>query len=135
MKIGITVWGEQRISPVFDSARTLLVVHVEKGEVTGRQVEIFRPDCLYDFVRMLRRNGITVLICGAISNEPARYIEEEGITMIPFITGCTEQIIKSYVNGSSILPFMMPGCRGRGSQHGRQCCRRGKQGLPEVIDN
>lgn len=121
MKVGITVWGE-RISPVFDSARTLLVGVVEKGEVVERQLEIFRADRLAEFVRLLSRRGISVLICGAISHEPASYIEAEGITLIPFITGYSEQILTSYANGVSIITYRMPGCRGNGPRHGKQCC-------------
>jgi predicted Fe-Mo cluster-binding NifX family protein len=129
MKVGVTVWGE-RISPVFDSARALLVVQAEDGRIISRQQEFFRADCPAELIGILKRNGISVLLCGAISWEPAHMVEAEGIELVPFVTGCVEQVLGAYVQGKSILTYMMPGCRGNGPHGRRECCRKGRNDLP-----
>ncbi|MEZ4551736.1 MAG: hypothetical protein R2860_13105 [Desulfobacterales bacterium] len=44
MKVALTAW-EDRISPVFDAARTLLIAEVENGEIVKRQHVSFFPEC------------------------------------------------------------------------------------------
>lgn len=120
MKVGITVWGK-RISPVFDAARTLLIVEVEQNQLAGRQFLQLWPEQIEDVVHLLCKTGVEVLICGAISQEPAKYIETSGIHLIPFIAGRAEQVLEWYAKGSSITGYRMPGCHGNGSGRGRRC--------------
>ena len=137
MKVGVTVWGE-RISPVFDSARTLLIVQIEEGRICDRRHEQIRAEYPADLLGLLKRHGVQVMLCGAISREPALCLEAEGIRLVPFVTGCVEQVLGAYLQGKSILNYMMPGCRGNGLHGRKQCCRRGGSGLPppgDVVDN
>ena len=80
MKIAMTVWGE-RISAVLDCARTLLVAEIVREEVVARRHEIFDARCLDQIVQILARQEVSVLICGAISQEPANIIEAGGIKL------------------------------------------------------
>lgn len=127
MKIAITVWGK-RISPVFDAARTLLVVGIEENQVRGREQLQLWPGQIRDSVRLLSTSGVEVLICGAISEGIAEQIEASGIRLIPFIAGRADQILEWYAKGLSITEYRMPGCgchqNGRG--RGRRC--GGKEG-------
>lgn len=129
MNVGVTVWGE-RISPVFDSARSLLIVQTEDGRISSRWHEQIQADYPADLIGLLKRHRVLVLLCGAISREPAMYLEAEGIQLVPFVTGCVEQVLGAYLRGQSILSYMMPGCRGKGLHGRRECCRRGGSGLP-----
>ncbi len=43
MKAALTAW-EKRISPVFDSAHTLLIAEIENGEVRDKHYEPFDPN-------------------------------------------------------------------------------------------
>ena len=43
MKIAITIWGN-RISPVFDAARTLLVARIENRTILKKRYIPFNPD-------------------------------------------------------------------------------------------
>jgi predicted Fe-Mo cluster-binding NifX family protein len=117
MNVAITIW-ENRISPVFDSSQMLLVVEIKANEVMGKQLIPFNPDNTSLLVEVLGENGVEVLICGAISIEPANLIEACGITLIPFISGDADDVLKSYAKDAAVIPaFLMPGCS-------RQC--RGK---------
>jgi predicted Fe-Mo cluster-binding NifX family protein len=117
MKVAFTAW-EERISPVFDSARRLLIADIENEKVLSRQYESFNPQpvsCLVDMLKILK---IEVLICGAISRTPSIIIEASGIKLISFVGGKIDDVLMSYVSGISIVPgFSMPGC---GHQHQRK---------------
>jgi predicted Fe-Mo cluster-binding NifX family protein len=110
MKVAFTAW-EDRISPVFDSARMLLIANIENERVIGRQYEPFNPQPVSRVVDMLQTLEIEVLICGAISRTPSIIIEASGIKLISFVGGKIDDILRSYANGISIVPgFSMPGC-------------------------
>lgn len=122
-KVGVTVWG-RRVSPVFDAARTLLIVELSGGNPVKSWQFQLPPGRTGEVIRLLRECGVSTLICGAISAEPARILEEGGIDLIPFITGKTEQVLAWYGGGGSIAGYQMPGCHGQGRGRGGQCCRR-----------
>ena len=86
MKVALTVW-ENRISPVFDSARMILVVEVESGAVVSRHYEPFGSERSFYRATKLSKLEVNVLICGAISQFYANMIEAYGIQVIPFIAG------------------------------------------------
>ncbi len=123
MKVALTVW-EDRISPVFDSARTLLVVEIKDQEIVNRFVEKLNYSIFSNLAQMvscLNLLKIDVLICGAISQIPANMIEASGIELIPFISGNTEEIIATYSKDKSIIPmFLMPGCGLRHCRNNRE---------------
>ncbi len=110
MKVAMTVWGD-RISPVLDSARTLLVAEILREEIVGRRQEDFDVAGLSQRVQIFDRQGIGVLICGAISQELANIVEAGGIRLIPFLAGDVEKILQTFARGRSISAFAMPGCK------------------------
>ena len=109
MKIAITVWGN-RISPVFDSAQALLVAEIRQTEVVNRQIELFKAGVFSRFIELLTELEVQVLICGALSDEPAAMLAANEIEVIPFITGRAEVVLSLYVKGMDLADFTMPGC-------------------------
>lgn len=119
MKIAITVWGN-RISPVFDSAQTLLVAEICRGEVVSRQIEVFKAGLFSPFMELLAELEVQVLICGALSAESTVMFEANEIEVIPFIAGDADVVLSFYVKGMDLANFVMPGCpRNR-------CCGTGR---------
>jgi predicted Fe-Mo cluster-binding NifX family protein len=117
MKVAFTAWGD-RISPVFDSARRLLIADIENEMVISRQYESFNSQPVSRLVDMLKNLKIEVLICGAISQTPSIIIEASGVKLISFVGGKIDDVLMSYISGISIVPgFSMPGC---GHQHQRK---------------
>jgi len=120
MTVALAVWDD-RISPVFDTAGTLLVVEIEDGQVTGRREEPVSADLPTEKVARLKALGVETLVCGAISRPLAEAIAAEGIRLVPFVAGSLEEVIAAYVEG--LLPgptFAMPGCgRRRRDRFGR----------------
>jgi predicted Fe-Mo cluster-binding NifX family protein len=106
----VTAW-EDRISPVFDSARSLLIADIENELVVGRQYKLFTPEAVSRLVNLLRTLEIEVLICGAIAQTPSNIIESSGIKLIPFIGGKIDDILEVFAKNGRIVPdFLMPGC-------------------------
>ena len=117
--IAVTVWG-QRVSPVFDSARTLLIVEIDGGTLGNTSSLAFDPDRPLELLQMLRAQQVMVVICGAVSEEPAAMLEAAGVEVIPFIAGDVDRVLECYCQGQPFGPeFRMPGC-------GRGICCRGK---------
>ncbi|MDP8221739.1 MAG: NifB/NifX family molybdenum-iron cluster-binding protein [Candidatus Lernaella stagnicola] len=99
MKIALTVWGN-RISPVFDAARQVLVVDIEQGVVVSRHVASLGTELPHTRALRLSGWGVQSLVCGAISREFAQTLEFHGIQVIPFITGEVNQVLDAYLRGA-----------------------------------
>ncbi len=110
MKLALTVW-ENRISPVFDCAQTLLVVDVDGDMATGNHFEPFRYESPFARATKLNELGVKVLICGAVSDSFANIIETYGIRIMPFVAGAVDEVLDAYLAGGLYdTKFRMPGC-------------------------
>ena len=110
LKIAVTIWGN-RISPVFDASANLLVAEIENSVVVNKTFETISPDTPKTLVSLLNRLGVTVLICGAISQKASDTIVQSRIELISFVTGNTDRILESFAFKNEIgKAFMMPGC-------------------------
>jgi predicted Fe-Mo cluster-binding NifX family protein len=104
----------ERVSPVFDVAKHLLLVDIENS------TEIARHDKTIDETELVNRAsyvaalGVKVLICGAISRPLKLILEAKGIDVIGQVCGNTQEIIQAFLKGSlNDQIFLMPGCRVR----------------------
>ena len=107
MKVVLTVW-ENRISPVADSARKLLILEVENRKIVGRRFEEFAEKFLLNRAGKLADINGEIFICSAISEFFASLIEGYGIRLIPFICGQVDEVLDAYLEGSLRGPkFLM----------------------------
>jgi predicted Fe-Mo cluster-binding NifX family protein len=109
MRVAITVWGN-RISPVFDSAQTILLAEIENGTIISRKREFLPRLVASGLARMVAEKQIDTLICGAISERPAQIIQQSGITLLSFVGGNAERLLEDYAAGRPLELFRMPGC-------------------------
>lgn len=110
MKVAVTVW-EERISPVFDASRRLLIAEIKDRRITDRSYVIFDPEMPSNLAKILSDLDVPVLICGAVSQVPATIMTKGGIRLISFITGEVDRVLEVYARGNSLAPtFVMPGC-------------------------
>lgn len=118
-KIAVTVWG-QRVSPVFDSASTLLIAEIDGNTLVDTYQLAFDPERLLELLQMLRTQQVMLIICGAVSERPALMLEAAGVELIPFIAGDVRHVLDAYLQGRPLgTDFRMPGC-------GKHICCRGK---------
>jgi predicted Fe-Mo cluster-binding NifX family protein len=118
MKVAMTVWGN-RVSPVFDSAQTILLARIENSQVGGQTKEFIPGKIPVNLARLLIEKEIDILICGAISKQPAAIIESAGIQLVSFVAGNAEKLLRAYARGISIETFIMPGCSAGGRNQNR----------------
>ncbi len=109
MKVAMTIWGN-RVSPVFDSAQTIVLATIENQAVISQTREFIPGRIPESLARILVEKEIDTLICGAISKQPAHIIESAGITLVSFVAGNSEKLLETYARGGSIKDFVMPGC-------------------------
>ncbi len=133
MIIGLTLWGE-RISPVFDSCHMLLVAKIENSKIIIKRFEPFDPVIPFLMSKRLSELEIDILICGAISIEPANLIESAGIKLIPFISGNAENILEAYVKGETLtVKFIMQERRKKRGGNGCKSPKRRGRGCGRDI--
>ena len=103
-----------RVSPVFDSCLQLLVVDVEEDRQTSRTqlyLDQLSPSQRLD---VLRRAGVTTVICGGISEVFHHMLNSAGIRTITGIAGEIEEVITAFLaDRLDQAYFYMPG---RGGQ-------------------
>ncbi|MBN1308132.1 MAG: hypothetical protein JXA18_09460 [Chitinispirillaceae bacterium] len=126
--IAVTEWNDL-ISPLYDAACRLLIVRAD-GKRTKVNVKTLS---LSDKSDRCVKEGVSVVICGAISTVARMLLEVRGITVLSWVSGPIEAIIDSYRKGNDVTAlFAMPGRhRGRRAdgKH-RRSRRRGRAEAP-----
>ena len=112
MKAAFPFW-ENRIAPVFDSARQICIVEVESGRIVQEGREPLTGDLPVQKALHLTELGVTTLVCGAISRPLQEMLTGCGIRVVPFITGDLSEVIRAWISGKfNRSAFAMPGCLG-----------------------
>ncbi len=112
MKVAIAILKD-RISPVFDVSRNVLIIDIENETWTKEEVSSFENDNSMNKITKLLSLNIEVLVCGAISNALNDMVCLSGIRTIPFTCGQIGEVINALINDE--LPcekYCMPGCCG-----------------------
>ena len=127
-RLAIPTW-EDAVSTVFDFAARLLIVELEDNREVSRTEIPLPAEPPISRGRRLSQLGVSVLICGAISQTLAAVVAGMGIQIIPFVSGPVDTVLPAYlsgqlINGRFLLPGYLPGARrrwrrGRGFHGGR----------------
>ena len=78
-------------------AESLLVLNVNEGVESHRETRALEKGTPARRVRALRRLGIDVLICGAISRPLESMLKANGIEVVPRICGEEHQVVQAFV--------------------------------------
>ncbi|MDD2708373.1 MAG: NifB/NifX family molybdenum-iron cluster-binding protein [Verrucomicrobiae bacterium] len=117
MKLAMAIHN-QRISPVFDTARRLLLLELKGRKVIRRKETALKTDPL-DKAAQLAKLKVEALICGAVSQPLAQMLAMQGIVVTPFVAGEAEEVIRAFLEDRlTSADFAMPGCCGRGFGRG-----------------
>jgi predicted Fe-Mo cluster-binding NifX family protein len=90
---------DDKVSPAFDTAKSLLVVEFENDKELGRHEETIEDKITFSRVEYLKKLGVKILICDSVSSKSADSISDSGITVIPWITGPVDDVVKAYLDG------------------------------------
>ncbi len=95
MRIAIPVFNE-RLSPLFDTCRTLLLVDVDTGNSYDRRYESLEnvTPCLRPI--HLREIGVELLLCGGISRVLLERLELFGIRVVPWLGGDVNEVLVAW---------------------------------------
>lgn len=109
-RAAFSVWGE-RIAPVFDVARQLLVVEADASRILRQSEETRSTELPLQTALRLVELSIGALVCGAISRQTRTVIEAYGIRVCPFLAGSVRDVVDAWVAGElNCSSFVMPGC-------------------------
>ncbi len=113
MKAAFAHWDD-RIAPVFDSARQLRMVDVVNGEIISETDERLVAELPVQKALRLAELGVGTLVCGAISRTLYELICAYEIRVLPFVAGELNAVIEAWIRGDLDRDvFTMPGCYGR----------------------
>ena len=110
MKIGLPVFND-RVSPVFDWARNLMIVQMnENGDMGERRTVEMGNLGEWERVALLVSEGVNVLICAGICGSLLEAITGRGIQVLPGIVGQVDDVLEAFKEGRLAQPqFCMPG--------------------------
>jgi hypothetical protein len=116
--LAIPEW-DGRVSPLFDVAGSILIVHLSaQGILSCQRRPLLSQNPVHRAMTLVTWR-IQKLLCGGISRDLQAALESAGITVIPHLSGCVEGILRAYADQQLADPrYSMPGCRGR-----CPCCR------------
>jgi predicted Fe-Mo cluster-binding NifX family protein len=110
MKRIIVPFFQERVSPVFDSCRRILVIDIEDGREVDRK-EIYLDNLtLPERISILRRLGASAVICGGISEALSRMLGGIHIRLVNGVAGGVDEVVCAYLNDELESPrYCMPG--------------------------
>lgn len=121
MKAAFACW-QDRLAPVFDTARQVRLVEAVSGRVVGETEVALAAELPLRKVLQLVEMDVGVLVCGAISRTVHEQVAAYGIEVIPFVTGELAAVVRAWLEGGLRGgAFAMPGCC---RQRRRRCRER-----------
>lgn len=103
---------KMKVSPVFDSCTRVLLVDIENNREVDRKEIYLDALSLTERVTILLKTGVSVVICGGISDVMEKILIGSKIDLITRITGEIEYVLKAYLTrGIYRSRFHRPGFR------------------------
>ena len=103
-----------RVAPVLNWCSKILVFPGEMANsVCEREIVLSDPNP-FDLLRLLRKEGVETLICGALSSEVLHFGQHLGLRIVHGIAGDIGDVLRAYREEQLDQPsFWLPGYRGR----------------------
>ena len=109
-RVALAVWRGS-LSTTLDFASSLLVVDLEGKEKVAEQEIRLEGNSPQATIFRLEEQGVSVVICGAISRWLSRNLEIRGIRVIPFVSGRVDEVLAAFAGGTlDDGKFLMAGC-------------------------
>ena len=108
-KIAIPTF-KKRVSPVFDTCKHMLVINCNNGSEVDRESIFLGDMTLNERCRIFETLGVSVIICGGISEAFGKILKRVRIELTNGIAGEVEDVLSAYLGGCLDTPkFYMPG--------------------------
>jgi predicted Fe-Mo cluster-binding NifX family protein len=112
---------QERLSPLLDEARRFVVLTLNENAISERTVIDIDEQSAFIRIERLKEMGVTVLLCGAVSDVLARFILDREIKLYSWLNGTVEEVVAQYISGT--LPHICMRYVTKG-----QTCRRHRRG-------
>jgi predicted Fe-Mo cluster-binding NifX family protein len=111
IKVAIPLFNN-RVSPRFEFAPTLLVVTIENDQVLEKKELNLQSYDLLQRSSLLRKMGLDILICGGIQGFITRSLSLTNVQVIAPVAGEAEAVLQLFLE-KNLFPFFQPCCRRR----------------------
>jgi predicted Fe-Mo cluster-binding NifX family protein len=99
-----------RVSPVLDTCKKLCVLETGGKQGMAKRTIPMKAGSIYERAGEIKKLGIRVVICGAVSEAFYNLLREAGIDLVCGITGDIDEVVAAHRNGTLNHPrFRMPG--------------------------
>ncbi len=103
---------QNRISPVLDSCRHMLIIDIDQGAEMDRETVYMDEMSLTERCGIFAKLDVTMMICGGVSEVFANMLMGAGIHLLNGIAGEVDDVITAFFEGRLDKPqFYMPGFR------------------------
>ncbi|MEJ5363308.1 MAG: hypothetical protein WBK20_00760 [Spirochaetota bacterium] len=89
-----------RLSPLLDEARRFVVLTLNDNTISERTVIDFDEQSAFIRIERLKEMGVTVLLCGALSDVLARFIIDREILLYSWLNGTIDEVVEQYIKGA-----------------------------------
>lgn len=108
--IAVSCW-EDRISPMFESSRFLLLADDQSENPCDGTILFIGGTTLQQRISLMHQNEVQTLLCGALTEQCGLILEANGIRVIPWLTGEAKTLILALCSGHiDDEKFSLPGC-------------------------
>jgi predicted Fe-Mo cluster-binding NifX family protein len=108
-KIAIPTF-HKRVSPVLDTCKHILVINCKDGSEIDRKNIFIGDMTLNERCRIFEKLGVSVIICGGISEAFGKILKSVKLQLTKGIAGEVEDVLSAYLVGCLDNPkFYMPG--------------------------
>ena len=110
-KVAIPIF-QNRVSPVLDSCRHMLLIDMEQGADMKRETVYLDEMSLTERCRIFEKLDVAIVICGGVSEVFANLLTGVHIRLINGIAGGIDDVITAFLEERLDKPrFYMPGFR------------------------
>lgn len=99
MKIAIPRLGET-VAPCFEFTATIVVFTMDGTELCERREFNLQSKLALDRARLLRDQGVEVLICGGVSDRFEDIVKANGVEVVSWVSGRVDDLLEQYVRGT-----------------------------------
>lgn len=99
-----------RVSPVLDTCTQLYMLPSSGASNTANGMLPMTGGSIFERAGVIRKHGIRLIICGAVSEAYYHLLREAGIELVCGVTGDIDEVVAAYRSGTlGHARFRMPG--------------------------
>jgi len=111
-----------RLSPLLDEARKFSVITIEEDSIVERTIVDINEHSAFIRIERLKEMGVTVILCGAVSDALARFIIERQFILYSWLSGTVDEVLEQYMQDTlpqTCMRYLTRGVQGMCRRHRR----------------